>query len=84
MESQEQALSYANADFSDSNNLFLNKVFQCSNISEDTVLLDVGCGDGEIPINIRNIKKCNITALDGSESMLIEFKKKLDKKNDIS
>ncbi len=81
MESQEQALSYANADFSDSNNLFLNKVFQCSNISEDTVLLDVGCGDGEIPINIRNIKKCNITALDGSESMLIEFKKKLDKKN---
>ena len=81
MESQEQASSYANADFSDSNNLFLNKVFQCSNISEDTVLLDVGCGDGEIPINIRNIKKCNITALDGSESMLIEFKKKLDKKN---
>ena len=81
MESQEQALSYANADFSDSNNLFLNKVFQCSNISENTTLLDVGCGDGEIPIKIRSTKKCNITALDGSESMLKEFKKKLDKQN---
>ena len=81
MESQEQALSYANADFSDSNNLFLNKVFQCSNISENTTLLDVGCGDGEIPIKIRSAKKCNITALDGSESMLKEFKKKLDKQN---
>ena len=81
MESKEQASSYAHADFSDSNNIFLDEVFQNSNITQDTSLLDVGCGDGEIPIKIRSVKKCNITALDGSESMLREFKKKLSRKN---
>ena len=80
MESEEQAASYAHADFSNSNNIFLDQVFQYSNISPETTLLDVGCGDGEIPIKIRSHKKCNITALDGSEAMLNEFKMKLDKK----
>ena len=61
------------------NNIFLDEVFQNSNITPETSLLDVGCGDGEIPIKIRSVKKCNITALDGSESMLREFKKKLSR-----
>ena len=81
MESEEQAASYAHADFSNSNNIFLDQVFQYSNISPETTLLDVGCGDGEIPIKIRSHNKCNITALDGSEAMLREFKIKLDKNN---
>tara|TARA_Y100000768_G_scaffold352301_1_gene303792 strand:+ start:2418 stop:3074 length:657 start_codon:yes stop_codon:yes gene_type:complete len=77
MEGIQQAHAYSCADFSESNNLFVNNLFSLININLQTKILDVGCGDGEIPIIILKKQRCNITAVDGSRAMLSEFHKKL-------
>lgn len=77
----EQAASYANANFSESNNIFINNTFQHVGIDSHTKLLDLGCGDGEIPIIISKETDCEITAIDGSQAMLNEFNKKIKKNN---
>ena len=82
MEQKEQAYAYANADFSNSNELFLEKLFEFCSITDETKILDVGCGDGEIPIKIYKKTKSKITVLDGSSAMLDEFSKKMSA-NDI-
>ena len=81
MEQKEQAYAYANADFSDSNGLFLEKLFEFCSITDETKILDVGCGDGEIPIEIYKRTKSKITVLDGSSAMLDEFSKKMSVNN---
>ena len=52
MESKKQALSYSQANFTESNNIFIETVFKNLIINKESRILDVGCGDGEIPINI--------------------------------
>ena len=81
MEQKEQAHAYANADFSNSNELFLEKLFEFCSITDETKILDVGCGDGEIPIKIYKKTKSKITVLDGSSAMLDEFSKKMSANN---
>ena len=81
MEQKEQAHAYANADFSNSNELFLEKLFEFCSITDETKILDVGCGDGEIPIEIYKKTKSKITVLDGSSAMLDEFSKKMSANN---
>ena len=81
MEKKEQAYAYANADFSSSNELFLEKLFEFCSITDETKILDVGCGDGEIPIEIYKKTKSKITVLDGSSAMLNEFLKKMSANN---
>tara|TARA_B100000900_G_scaffold74911_1_gene59788 strand:+ start:2680 stop:3357 length:678 start_codon:yes stop_codon:yes gene_type:complete len=78
MENIEQARAYSCADFSESNNIFVNNLFRVSKINDKTKILDIGCGDGEIPIQILKRKNCDITAVDGSEAMLDEFYKKVN------
>ena len=81
MEQKEQAHAYANADFSNSNELFLERLFEFCSITDETKILDVGCGDGEIPIEIYKKTKSKITVLDGSSAMLDEFSKKMSVNN---
>ena len=81
MEQKEQAYAYANADFSNSNELFLEKLFEFCSITDETEILDVGCGDGEIPIKIYKKTKSKITVLDGSSVMLDELSKKMSANN---
>ena len=81
MEKEEQAYAYANADFSNSNELFLENLFEFCTITDETKILDVGCGDGEIPIEIYKKTKSKITVLDGSSAMLDEFSKKMSANN---
>ena len=81
MEQKEQAHAYANADFSNSNELFLERLFEFCSITDETKILDVGCGDGEIPIEIYKKTKSKITVLDGSSAMLDEFLKKMSANN---
>ena len=81
MEQKEQAYAYANADFSNSNELFLEKLFEFCSITDETKILDVGCGDGEIPIEIYKKTKSKITVLDGSSAMLDELSKKMSTNN---
>jgi 2-polyprenyl-3-methyl-5-hydroxy-6-metoxy-1,4-benzoquinol methylase len=81
MESEEQSVSYAQADFSESNQIFISNLLQQASISSKTKILDVGCGDGEIPIMLVKNTQCQITAIDGSENMLKQFYLKKEKQN---
>ena len=77
MDTKEQARSYAAADFAGANKLFLDTLQKRIKVTAQTKLLDIGCGDGEILIQIHNMLQCNITALDGSKCMLDELNQKL-------
>ena len=81
MESENQAVSYAQADFSESNQIFISNLLQQASISSQTKILDVGCGDGEIPIMLVKKTQCQITAIDGSANMLKQFRLKKEKQN---
>lgn len=77
MDTREQARSYASADFAGANKLFLDMLQKRIKVTAQTKLLDIGCGDGEILIQIHKLLQCNITALDGSKCMLDELNQKL-------
>ncbi len=81
MERQAQAVSYAQADFSESNQIFISNLLQQTTINSKTKILDVGCGDGEIPLMLVKKTRCQITAIDGSENMLKQFILKKEKQN---
>ena len=81
MDRDDQAASYAQADFSASNNIFINNLFEQTSINSKTKILDVGCGDGEIPIMLFEKTKCQLTAIDGSKNMLNQFIMKKEKYN---
>ena len=77
MDTREQARSYASADFAGANKLFLDMLQKRIKVTAQTKLLDIGCGDVEILIQIHKLLQCNITALDGSKCMLDELNQKL-------
>ena len=81
MDTDEQAQAYASADFSDANKIFLSNMLSVSSSLHGKAILDVGCGDGEIIIDIRKKFDCNLTAIDGSASMLKQFLLKSVKNN---
>ena len=70
MEDVEQALAYAEADFSESNQRFADRLIE--NYSEHMQsVLDIGCGSADIPIRLARLApSVQITAIDGSEAML--------------
>lgn len=81
MDSDEQAQAYASADFSDANKIFLSNMLSVISSLHGKAILDVGCGDGEIIIDIKKRFDCNLTAIDGSASMLKQFLLKSVKNN---
>lgn len=72
MDANDQADAYAEADFSESNTLFV-ELFR-SSVGEAPArgrVLDLGCGPADIPIRIaREFPELTVDAVDGSESML--------------
>ncbi len=81
MDSDEQAQAYASADFSDANKIFMSNMLSVISSLHGKAILDVGCGDGEIIIDIRKRFNCALTAIDGSASMLKQFLLKSVKNN---
>ncbi len=72
MDAPAQAKAYAEADFSESNALFV-ELFQAAwgDASPQGRVLDLGCGPADIPIRIaKAFPQLSIDAVDGSESML--------------
>lgn len=72
MDAPAQAKAYAEADFSDSNALFV-EIFRdvWADAPARGRVLDLGCGPADIPIRIaRAFPDLKIDAIDGSESML--------------
>jgi len=72
MNNADQALAYANADFSDPNSLFINlfrQKYSHTNISGH--VLDLGCGPADIAIRFAHtFPRCSIEGIDGSKNML--------------
>lgn len=72
MDDPAQALAYAQADFDDSNSLFI-ELFD-SRFPDWTgkgAILDLGCGPGDIAIRLaRHFVDCEVHGLDGAPAML--------------
>jgi len=67
----EQAQAYGNADFSESNQLFVDYFKQRFPEFISGQIVDLGCGPAEIPIRlIRQYPDSHVIALDGSQAML--------------
>ncbi len=70
MDGKNQAIAYANADFNQSNQYFVNYLIDQFPEYLDQVL-DIGCGPADVPILLlQNSKITHITAIDASASML--------------
>jgi trans-aconitate methyltransferase len=71
MDEADQALAYAEADFSASNELFIQLFEQLHPDDFTGQALDLGCGPADIPIRFaRRFPQARIDALDGAQAML--------------
>lgn len=72
MDTTEQAIAYAEADFSESNQLFLDLLRRLEPGSlEGACALDLGCGPADITVRfLRAYPRASCDALDGSQAML--------------
>ncbi|WP_456378530.1 class I SAM-dependent methyltransferase [Thiolapillus sp.] len=71
MDEADQALAYAEADFSASNELFIELFEQLHPDEFSGTALDLGCGPADIPIRFaRRYPQAQIDALDGAQAML--------------
>jgi len=70
MDDEQQAIAYAQADFSSSNQMFVDGLIDAY-ASRLRVVLDIGCGPGDIPIRLAQAKaSVYIIAVDASEAMV--------------
>jgi len=72
MDAQEQARAYAEADFSEPNELFVEQFRRlCPDRSAGWRILDLGCGPADIPLRLaERYGNARILALDGAQAML--------------
>ncbi|MGD8500309.1 MAG: class I SAM-dependent methyltransferase, partial [Phycisphaerales bacterium] len=70
MDDEEQAVAYAGADFSSSNQMFVDNLIE--DYSERLQnILDIGCGPADVPIRLARAKpSIRITAVDASDAMV--------------
>jgi ubiquinone/menaquinone biosynthesis C-methylase UbiE len=70
MDEEEQAVAYARADFSSSNQMFVDSLMEDYSARLQNVL-DIGCGPADVPIRLARAKpSIRITAVDASEAMV--------------
>jgi ubiquinone/menaquinone biosynthesis C-methylase UbiE len=70
MDDEEQAIAYAGADFSSSNQMFVDDLVEDYSARLQNVL-DIGCGPADVPIRLaRAIPSIRITAVDASDAMV--------------
>jgi 2-polyprenyl-3-methyl-5-hydroxy-6-metoxy-1,4-benzoquinol methylase len=71
MDDPEQALVYAQADFSQENQGFVDLFHEYFPDFSEGHVLDLGCGPGDIPIRFaRAFPSCHLTGVDASEPMV--------------
>ena len=84
MDDAEQALAYAQADFSEANGLFVDLLQRQSPGPLSGRLLDLGCGPADIPLEIsRQHPALQIDAVDGARSMLDLAQRKIDANEEL-
>jgi len=70
MDDEQQAVAYAQADFSSSNQAFVDGLVDAYSPGLRTVL-DIGCGPGDIPIRLARAEPfAHVTAVDASDVMV--------------
>lgn len=81
MERAEQALAYAQADFSEANGLFVDLLKRLEpGPLAGAQALDLGCGPADIPIRfLRTYPQAECDAVDGSAAMLAHARAALDR-----
>jgi ubiquinone/menaquinone biosynthesis C-methylase UbiE len=71
MTDEAQVLAYAQADFAQVNQGFVDRFRVCFPKAEGGTMVDLGCGPGDIPVRFaRALPGFTITAVDGSEPMI--------------
>lgn len=71
MDDPEQVLAYAEADFEEENQGFVDQFFSLYDALENPHILDLGCGPGDIPIRmVRRHSTCRVTGIDASQPMI--------------
>lgn len=71
MEGEEQARVYANADFAQENQAFVDEFLKLYPDFREGTVLDLGCGPADIPIRLlRSRPALRVTAVDASGPML--------------
>ena len=71
MDDPEQVLAYAEADFEQENQGFVDQFFSLYADLESPHILDLGCGPGDIPIRVaRRHSTCRVTGIDASQPMI--------------
>lgn len=80
MDKAEQALAYAEADFSDADDRFLKLFAEAAGDSDvHGSVLDLGCGPGQISLRLAREHPGSIVhGLDGSQAMLVHARRNLD------
>ena len=79
MDDAGQALAYAEADFSEPNELFVGLIESQAHGTPDGYLLDLGCGPADIPLMLaRRHPGLHIDAVDGAQAMLDLGQRKVD------
>ncbi len=70
MDDEEQAIAYARADFSSSNQTFVDMLVENYSVRLKNVL-DIGCGPADVPIRlVRARPTISVTAVDASDAMI--------------
>jgi 2-polyprenyl-3-methyl-5-hydroxy-6-metoxy-1,4-benzoquinol methylase len=70
MDGEEQAIAYAGADFSSSNQMFVDSLMEDYSARLQNVL-DIGCGPADVPIRLARAQPLiRITAVDASDAMV--------------
>ena len=83
MEDPVQAHAYANADFEEPHNRFIDLFREVFGHDEVTAtILDLGCGPADITVRLANaFPECVIHGVDGAASMLEEGRKRIAREN---
>jgi len=87
MDDIDQAKAYSNANFSTSNNLFVDFIINKIDLNNynNLNILDLGCGPCDIDILLAQLMPYSkIYAIDGSKAMLCEAQKNIEKHNLIN
>lgn len=80
MDDPEQAMVYAQADFSQENQLFVQQFIEANPDFQSGHVLDLGCGPADIPIRLlRALPDCRVTAVDASEPMIRLAREAIDR-----
>jgi cyclopropane fatty-acyl-phospholipid synthase-like methyltransferase len=71
MEDEEQCVAYAQADFEEENQGFVDRFREYFPDLTAGHVLDLGCGPGDIPIRfVRALSGCRVTGVDASPTMI--------------